>query len=291
MRISNFDLNNVMQHYMSKTQNTLANQNIQIATGKKFQQLSQDPMNANKSLILNNTQTRIEQYIKNADDVKIYLERIDTTLNSGYNMVLSSIDEGLKASNGTYNAADREAFAEVIEGNIKNIVELANSQYLGKYVFAGEKTHTKPIEYDGNTVTYKGDNNTQKIEVSGSMTMEMSGNAGELFKDTLTSLINLRDKIRGGNSADIQTAMEDLEKTSQVLVEGRTSAGVKLKTLESLKGNYSDSLTSLKVQRAEVEDVDMMEAIRNFMETRNIYKGTMQATSMLNDLTLLNYMK
>lgn len=149
MRITNSMLINNMLWGINRNLTKLEKTQKQITSGKQIQVASDDPVKAARILKMRSYVSEVEQLQKNADDATSWLEFCDTALKSLGESVSTIDDLTVQAANGTYSDADLAAIkAEIIE--LKNgIIDLGNSSFNGRYVFAGFDTDEAPI----NTVT------------------------------------------------------------------------------------------------------------------------------------------
>lgn len=133
----------------------------QITSGKQIQVASDDPVKAARILKMRSYVSEAEQLQKNAEDAASWLEFCDTALKS-MGETIGDIDELItQAANETYSEEDLASIkAEITE--LKNgLLDLGNSSYNGRYVFAGFDTDKAPLETVttsiGDMVTYRGE--------------------------------------------------------------------------------------------------------------------------------------
>lgn len=289
MRISSFDQFNVMKFQLNQVQQDLLKLQNQNATGKQFQKLSEAPIRANQSLIIKNSLNQVEQYMKNVQDANTFLTSVETNLGTVVSVMQQSREKGLQASNATFSEADKKTFAQVIDQNIEQIVSIANVKFLGKQVFAGEKTQTTPFTFDGTTVTYHGDNNVPSIHISPNATISVSENGETAFRGVFDSLIALRDQILTGNTEDIENAIAGLDVALNETIDLRSEIGVRMESMEIYKANYEAQKVTLEMKKGDVEDVDMTETIMEYAQAQMVQQGILAVTNKMFSVSLLNY--
>lgn len=69
----------------------------------------------------------------------------------------------VQGANGTLTQADMQKMANEIEQLKAQMIQVGNTQYNGRYIFAGFKTTTQPFSEDNNS--YNGDNGLIEFEV------------------------------------------------------------------------------------------------------------------------------
>lgn len=289
MRVSAYDKFKVTQNYISNIQYQTQKKQEQIATGKIFNKVSDDPVRVNRSMIIASTESRVSQYQDNISDAKSLLEYLDTV----YDNTTSSLEEAqeiaVKGANDTYSSEDRNVMADSIEETIKQIVGFANSQHLDRYMFSGQKLDTKPIEYDGTNFTYNGNNTEMVINASEEVKVKVSQSAEEVFVPVLNKLVNLRDALRSDDQSQIETAMNDLNKATSDFIDNRSKVGVQLQSVDLLSEAYSQTKTDLTVKKQETEGVDLAAAITDFTYLQTIYQATVKSSLNMLKNSILDY--
>lgn len=289
MRISMFEKFGLTNHYFSKIQKDLAQQQLQLATGKAFHYPSDDPIKANQSLLIRGSQERVEQLQKNVSDAKSFLDRTESVLGSAVEIMQYTREQGLLAASGQHNGFDKETFATIIDKNIEQIVALANTKHMNRYIFSGEKTQTPTYTYDGVTATYNGDTNNIAFTVSDSFDVQVSETGDVAFQDILDSMINLRNMIRTGTDTDIRTAVDTLDVAMNKTIDLRAEMGIRVDGLQILNETYERTMTDLEAKKSQVEDIDLTEVVSKYAVSQQLYQGTVQASVKMLQTSILNF--
>ena len=284
MRVSGFDKFKMTQNYLSNIQYYSHKKQEQIATGKIFNRVSDDPVRVNRAMLIDVTESRINQFQDNVDDAKSLLEYIDMTYEKTLMVLQEAKEQAIKGANDTYTKEDRNTIADQIEEYIKQIVGFANSQHLDRYMFSGEMLNIKPIDYDGMNFTYNGNNNEMKIRVSEQVDAIVSQSADQVFVPVLQELVKLRDALRSNVQGDIELAIRDLDTAINSFIDNRSKIGVQLQSIVLLEEAYEQTKTDLAVKRQETEDINMADAISEFTYMQMIYEATIKSSiNMLNN--------
>jgi len=289
MRVTSFDKYQMSQHYLSKIDSESVRKQEQIATGKQFSRVSDDPVKVNRSMLMDVTESRINQYQANVNDTKSLLEYMDVTFDSASDALTQAQEIAIKGASATYSDADRVTFSNSIEEIIKQVVGLANSQHLDRYMFSGEKLDTKPLDYDGTTFTYNGNNNNMDVRVSEDVNVTVSESAAQVFVPALNELVKLRDALKSNNQADIESAMGGVQKETNKFIDNRSKIGVQIESVELLDESYNQVKLDLSTKRKENEDVDMTAAISDFTYMQQIYQATIQSSLKMMQNSILDY--
>lgn len=289
MRVSGFDKFKMTQYYLSDIQYASQKKMEQISTGKIFNKVSDDPVRVNRSMLIEVTENRVNQYKDNASDTKSLLEYIDVTYEKGTMSLQEAKELAIKGANETYTDTDRSVIADGIEEVIKQLVGFANSQHLDRYMFSGEKLHTKPIEYDGTHFVYNGNDKEMKINVSEEIGVTVSQSAKEVFIPVLEELVKTRDALLSNDHTKIENAIKGLEGATSNFIDDRSKVGVQLQSINLLEEAYEQTKTDLSVKKQETEDINMADAISDFMYMQNIYQATIKSSLNMLQNSILEY--
>ena len=160
MRITNNMMINSTIRNINDNLTNLSRLQTQAASLKTIQVPSDDPITASRSLRLSGYLSDIEQRQQNADDAASWMNYSDSALDQ-IGDILSTIRElTVEAANGTLTDDDRSAIGDQIEQLQNGIIDIANSSYAGRYIFAGYSTDAPPFAISstdlGDMVTYNG---------------------------------------------------------------------------------------------------------------------------------------
>lgn len=165
-----------------------------IATGKKVNKPSDDPVNAAVLSQLQESQVRTEQYQKNINLVTARLEMEENQLKEISERSLIRIKElAIAAINGARTAQDRFAIAEEMRQQLEHMVTVANSRGLGaEYLFSGAREAVAPIQRDSTgAYTYQGDELIQTIPIGPSNQVAVNDTGKSVFFDVPAADVSL----------------------------------------------------------------------------------------------------
>lgn len=149
MRVTNGMMVNNMMRNLTKNYSRMDKLQQQMASGKKFNKPSDDPIGVSRSLRLNTEVSAMDQYKRNADDVGSWLNTTE--------MAISNIGEILKrakelteqAATDTNSVNERNAIAGEIQELRNQLIQLGNTTYAGSYIFSGFKTDKALFDTEG----------------------------------------------------------------------------------------------------------------------------------------------
>ncbi len=126
--------------------NKLEGTQQQLATGKKLNSPSDNPVGVSQSMGLRTELDGFKTYQRNIDDGMAYLGTVDTTLNSANNVYQSMRERAIQASNDTNSAESRYYIGREVRGMFDQMVALSNTAFKGEYVFSGTNSQVPPFE-------------------------------------------------------------------------------------------------------------------------------------------------
>ncbi|MBG0776857.1 MAG: flagellar hook-associated protein FlgL [Desulfovibrionaceae bacterium] len=166
MRVSQRNLFSHMVGDMNNSLSRLMDLNIQSSSHKKINKPSDDAVGASRVLSYRNSIGAIDQYQSNIGEAKGWLNLADNTLVQ-VNTVLTRIKElAEQAANGTYDGTNRKQISYEVRQLFEQLINLSNTEYEGKHIFAGQKTEQSAFSM-GLSLT-SSDPNVTNFRVEGS---------------------------------------------------------------------------------------------------------------------------
>ena len=168
MRISDaqrFDqaINNIL-----RLQEKTAYFHDQIASGKKVNSPSDDPVAAAQALLISERVAATQQYDRNADFADLNLTQQESAIASANDAMHRIRELTIRGKTTTLTAADRRSITTEMRERLDEIRSLANSRNgAGEYLFSGSLVDTQAFTVDaaGNAV-YNGDQTSRNIKIS-----------------------------------------------------------------------------------------------------------------------------
>lgn len=143
LRIANNTTNAVNSRNVNTNKAYLSKLNEQMATKKKIQDPSEDPMIAMNALRYRDDLYKITQYYeRNTEDAASWLKATDSAIGS----IVDNLTEAKRlittGAVSTQTNASRRAVLEQLKGISEQIKEDGNADYAGRFLFSGRRTAT-----------------------------------------------------------------------------------------------------------------------------------------------------
>lgn len=293
MRVTqNMTYNTYIKDIMRR-QESLNDLNIQIATGKKVNVPSDDPVNAERILSEKSALSVLGQYRRNIDSGMAYLDQAEQSL-TGVKNVLTSIKEiAVSNATGTMDAASRANAAVVVSSLYDELVSLANAEHEGKYIFSGYKTDTAAFTSAG---AYQGDTNKYDVRISGSSSITLGINGGDVFKgasggvDIFQSVTDLITALNADDTAGIEAAIADIDSSFSQVSDAVADIGGKANRLMSAGDNLSEAKLNMEMIISGLEDTDIAEVISELKLGQIALEAALTSAGKVFTVNIFNYL-
>lgn len=180
--------------------------------------LSDNPTAAGENVLLTSQLNAGDTFSQTASSVESLLQIGDTALGNVITQLTSAISLATEANNGTLNSSNEQSIATQLTGIRDEVVSLANSSYMGQYIFAGSRGNAAPFSINTTsspaTVTYSGDSDVSFVQTPTGQKIQTNVPNNQIFTagpnvlGTLNSLI--ADFSSGTPSASSVTDLTNL---------------------------------------------------------------------------------
>ena len=147
LRITQNGMFRTMTGQMQKSLSAYMESNEQGSTQKKINRPSDDPAGIYRVLMTRNDINATTQYQSNVDTAKGWLSLADNVLGTQVSTVLTNLKSlAEQASTGTYTATNRQQMAFEARQLFGQFINLANTEFEGKSIFAGHRYDANAYE-------------------------------------------------------------------------------------------------------------------------------------------------
>ena len=318
MRITNTAM---VRSHLYDTQQNLSRMNKineQINSGKVVNRVSDDPHKAIRIMNMNNEIKYTEKYNYNIDETVGWMNNTDASLENFGNLLKDIKDNIIKVGNGTYSQEEIKAINAEMNEKIKEMADVLNTTYGGKYMFGGSNVEEAPIkliENQDGTVKLEINQNSNtedlKADIADGTSIDYNVSVGEIFnvKDENGKTVNLLDEVNrlsklmndiaNGNEQTSANARKELlgdvkgniDKLYNHALDERTSLGVRVSTAEKIKELNDENILNMKSVLSLDQDVDHVEKFIELKSAELVYQASIQVGTKLIQPTILDYMR
>lgn len=301
MRVSTFGISEQMINAALRTQSTMANQQIQEASGLVSSDFGGLGSSTQQVLNLQVSVTRAQSYIDAATQTNSKVQVMYSAVNSIADLVTQF--RTLLTSASDVASTDAASITSSAQGMLEQMTSLLNTQYNGSYVFAGSDITSAPVDISGTTYAaatspssadtsyYQGNSDLASVRVSDSQTvsygvtadntafeqvmraMNLVANNSPLSTDTLNEALDLAvdsvDKL-GVVQTRISNASASIEKASSYQTEyqsyaqtlGTDLTSVDVAAVTAQLSTYQAQLTASYAAIAKVQSLNLATYLR-----------------------------
>lgn len=272
----------------------------QIATGKRINRPGDDPTGSAMILDFQVSIDRNTAYLRQADSALSFLGTAETATQSLSDSIMRLFEIGIQALTSPVNANSRAASAQEVDGLRSTIISVGNTQDQGRYIFSGTSTLTAPFTGpSAGPIAYGGNPGLINLDVSPSYTVTTNVPGSTLFfgpggqgssSDLFQAVTDLRDGLAGNNTAQIQTAYNNLQTIFNRVVQTTGDLGGRQAALLNLKDTLDTANIGLESLVNTTGQVDYAAAATDFNTAQTIQQATLSTLAKVNQKSLFDYL-
>ena len=185
MRVATISIYKQATYQLGRITSDLNDANEVVNKNLKINCPSDDPSGMNQVLSITSTMAALDQYQVNVDQAQNVLTTAETALDtmsdqlSEMKLLCSSL------SNASASAQERTDAADSMQVYLDTLLDLANTDAYGGYVFGGDDNQTTPFTSDDDDnstrVTYNGSSDAVSIGISENSTISLDCCGSDLF--------------------------------------------------------------------------------------------------------------
>jgi flagellar hook-associated protein 3 FlgL len=234
------------------------------ATGKNFQQSSDDPSLVSSALTLRSSVSTIESYSSSSSYAQDFMENSETAYGLMNDLISDANTIMLSAMSDTVSSDERvNDYAVQLKQILNQAISVANSSYNGSYLFSGTKVDTKPftLAADESSVEYSGNTSTMKSSIAPGVSITINSDGVSAFNDFFNSVIQAIDGLENDDSTTMDSALTAINDSLTTMNKYRTNNSAILKQLDTNISHLATTKTELNSLLTIKEDANMTEAI------------------------------
>ena len=290
--------------YLTTQNEALYERQTVIASQKRINRPSDDPIGMGKVLDYRQTLSSIEQYETNILSGQKRLEITEITLD-----LVDELLQGVRAiamteAGGTTES--RQLTAEEAKNMFDQVLDLANSKLSGNYMFSGYQTQTAPFSrddalattFDQFTVTYNGDVGDARFIVGQNTEITIDTDGRPLFQNAAGGGINIFDAMRDlivaletDDTAAISAQADLIDHGRKQINNLRAANSPILYQLEISENHWQNYKPKIQELLAREEEVDITQAVVELQSIELAYQTTLATTARITQQGLIDFLK
>ncbi|NMI03910.1 flagellar hook-associated protein FlgL [Paenibacillus sp. SZ31] len=306
MRITNNMLSSQLILNLNRNAQQMNSTQTQLATGRKINKPSDDPVGITYSLRYRAELSSNEQYQKNVDSAVSWLDFNDTVMDQAGSVVQRLRELTVQAATGTNPQSALDSINEEVKQLKAQLVDISNSTLNGKYVFNGETYDVKPYDFptstDGsfdttNAASVVTDSGKINFIVGESIQLPINVTGNEVFGDSteadnLFVIFNtISQALASGDQKEVSNQLANIDTRTNKMLAIRAEIGAKTNRVELMQGRLSDLEVNLTDLQAKVEDADYAELSIKSKIQENIYNASLSAGAKIISQSLVDFLR
>jgi len=280
-----------LQANLSSTSTTINQLYIKTSTGIEVDKASEDPSAVGTIISCRSDIVKSERYVENCKNVQDNLSTSEIYINSIEDLMVRAKEIAVAGANDSLSNADKLTLAEEVSQLQEELLDLANTQVDGKYLFAGYNDQTEP--FSGTPVTYSGTSDHIMIEINPGSTVAKNITGEELFMSPVnlfTTLEDLETALSSGNSGDVSNMLTDLEDAAEQVRTQQSSLGNISSRMDDMISMHENALLIIESTLSEHQDADLTNVLSEIAKMETALEATMQVTARVSSLSLMDYL-
>jgi len=254
------------------------------------------------------------QYVRNMKDGIGFLDTLDSALDDATSIIQRLRELIVYAGTDTNGPLERSAIKQEVAQLREHMIVVANSNYGGKYIFAGTNVTERPYT-DGEL--WKGNRDDLLIEIGVGVTFAVNVDMSTFFgnptktdgggfddkgifgfmwrlEDFLTKLnknVPPNMSPRNLNADEIRHSLDELDGKIKELLMERATIGAKSNRLEMQMERMLDMGVEYTELLSQAEDADIAEVITWLNMQESVYKASLAMTARVIQPTLIDFLR
>lgn len=306
-RVTNLAANRLVQSMVLKTQDQINDAQLQLSSQQNSQDYRGIAGEANRLVNVEASSRRVDQFIRDNSFINM---RIETMLNSMdfvkealvdiRKIVRDFLEEGVIT-----DGLDKD---EISQLKMDEIQSFLNVKMNGRFVFAGAKTDTKPVEagdlssaprFISNVTTaepdfyYKGDDTQIKARIDEGVTLDYGVSANdEGFEKLIRAIRVVRstDLTDADANSKFQHALDLLMQSEDQIQAAELRTGLKFQQLDKTTRNLKDSKAILDGISSEIERADTFKVVSELNQSQTQLEASFSTVVRVNSLSLAKFL-
>lgn len=304
-RVANFAQHQLTLAYTMRTQSSLAERQIEIASGKRAQQYSSIAGDATQLVNIERSVVRTEQFNRNIDQALTRLGIMESSLSTLVERateVLSIMSSAISGEN--INDVPLQEFAATFLAETESLL---NTQHEDRYLFAGSLTDSPAVDLTDAAYTpqaglpgvftadydyYQGDTLNLTVRTDETFETTYGITADEpAFEEMLRAFAYMDYAGANLDVPVLEQAYTMMKSAVDGLSDIRGRIGASSKVLESAGSGHDDYLTYSTNLVSILEDVDVAEATTRLAQDEVQLQASYLSLAKITGLSLLQYLR
>ncbi|MDP4085199.1 MAG: flagellar hook-associated protein FlgL [Bacillota bacterium] len=268
----------------------------ELSTGKKITKPSDDPVVAMKGMYYRSDLASVDQYKRNLSELHLWMDNSEagmTQANSALQRIRELVVQG---QGGSLSAVDLSAIGDEV-GQLKDdLVNTANTQVAGRYIFHGTDVMNPPVTQANPPKV--ADNltdptiNNYNVEVSNGVSLKANVNPANAFNQDVFDVVGgIQTALQSNNPSDLDGLLTKLDKVMDTMSAEHSELGARSNRLDMVETRINQQDTLATQALSDNEDADIEKVITDLTNQESVQRAALNVGSRIIQPTLMDFLK
>lgn len=275
---------------------------IQMSTGKTFNEPSDNPLGVSQDMSIRSLLERSNAYSSVISAGLTWMNNTSSAI-AGMVQTLRTISQDVIEGINTpsQNPSQMAALSEQAQGLAQGLSQDMNAQQGTRYLFGGQATTTQPSSYAGYGATAAapvGASAPIEYQVADGVQIAVNVTAAELFQttptgaanDLQTTLQNIVSDLQSQNTSGLQSDLTDLNANINNVINVNARLGTQIQRMQAAQNQMTQYTSIMTNQKGVIEDANEAKVITNFSTDQTVYEAALQMGAQILLPSLVNYL-
>lgn len=300
-RVTDLAQFNTAMFYLSQTRTRISDEQSQVSSGVKSLTYAGLSPDVNRLVTLETTHARVDQYVANNNLVASRLQTMEGNVSQLFDMATNLKTLLVNAlNNGNAGALNLGAQADT---QLQQVASLLNAKLGGRYLFAGSRTDTQPVDLTklpasytipsapgDSSSYYQGDDFIFSVQSDDSLAVNYGVTADEGGFEKLIRALDIVKKSPSSDTTALQHALDVVGQAINEIPDIRTSIGTAQSMLDQVNKRHSDFQLYSEKTIGDIQNVDAAEVMTHLQSDSTSLQASYMAISTLSQMNLLNFL-
>lgn len=277
----------------------MATQQDQISTGRKINKPSDDPVGLTYGLRYRSDLTANTQYQDNVASATSWLDYNDTQLDQATQILQRVNDLAVQAGTGTNTQDSLDSINREITELKKQMADIGNSSFNGKYVFSGQMFDQPPYPSGTDPKSVTTDDGSVTYEIGQGITMDVNLTANQVFGSadpagTTDNVFSVFDRIsaalQSGSYTGVTNEIDNIKSRMNKIISARSENGAKTNRAELMQNRMEQMEVGLTALQSKTEDADMSQLYIDSTVSQNVYQASLSVGAKIITPSLVSFL-
>ena len=297
-RITSTTSNRRMLNDLATAQRSLLRAQGRLSSGKELERASDGPARALSALDQRALLRRSEQFQRNATDARGWLVAADTALTSGVEEMTRARTLVIGANSGGSDPNARKAIADELRNLREGMLQLGNSKFMDRPIFAGNAATTEAFDSSG---AYLGDQGVVQRPIAEAVSVQVNRSGTQVFGvsnpgDPLNGnvfevLDSVIAAVESGDPAAMAAGLARLDEVTDHMEAAQVELGARARQVDDVMARNEVLDLDRRKALSEVEDVDVAQALIDVRAREFTYQAALSSAATVMQVSLLDFLR